>query len=83
MPEFAGGDTWEASTHRINEIAKILSKGEYDLYLYQELWIEYHYNFIRPARPSGYYITDFNEKASYCVFRWSSQPPFRESWYSK
>ena len=50
-------------------IAKEVSKGEYDLYLLHELWIEEDYNMIEANKPKDFSITkflDFNEPSSKC-----------------
>ena len=51
-------------TERMNAIEKLMSKGEYDLYLFQELWRETDYNKIKSAMPSEYQITEFSHHAS-------------------
>ena len=40
-------------------IAEEVSKGEYDLYLFQELWLENDYKIIQDSLPTDYEITDF------------------------
>ena len=40
-------------------IADEVSKGEYDLYLFQELWLEDDYKIIEKSMPDQYQITDF------------------------
>ena len=40
-------------------IADEVSKGEYDLYLFQELWLESDYKIIKEKVPKDYEITDF------------------------
>ena len=54
---------------RMKAIGKEVSKGEYDLYLLQELWIEEDYKMIKANKPEEFYITnflDFNEPSSKC-----------------
>ena len=58
---------------RIAEIAKLLSKGEYDLYLFQELLVETDYNIVRASMPEGFHITnfqDFSEPSPKCVLQY-------------
>ena len=40
-------------------IAEEVSKGEYDLYLFQELWLEKDYKTIQDSLPTDYEITDY------------------------
>ena len=40
-------------------IADEVLKGEYDLYLFQELWLENDYKIIKKSVPKGYQITNF------------------------
>ena len=40
-------------------IADEVLKGEYDLYLFQELWLENDYKMIKKSVPKGYQITNF------------------------
>ena len=40
-------------------IADEVSKGDYDLYLFQELWLENDYKTIEKSMPNQYQITDF------------------------
>ena len=44
---------------RLRAIGQEVSKGEYDLYLFQELWIEEDYNTIKASIPAEYQITNF------------------------
>ena len=44
-------------------IGKEVSKGEYDLYLFQELWIEEDYNMINANKPEEFHITKFLDEA--------------------
>ena len=39
----------------------IVSKGEYDLYLFQELWMEKDYDTIKSALPDGFHITNYHD----------------------
>ena len=54
---------------RMAAIGKELSKGEYDLYLFQELWIQKDYETIRASVPEGFQITnylDFSDPSQQC-----------------
>ena len=54
---------------RMEAIAKEVSKGEYDVYLFQELWTEKDYKVIKAHLPDGYHMTnfqDFNEQSPKC-----------------
>jgi hypothetical protein len=44
---------------RINAIGNEIRKGEYDLYLLQELWMENDYNNIKKKIPAGFQMTDY------------------------
>ena len=44
---------------RMDAIRKEVSKGEYDLYLFQELHLEEDYKTIKASLPDGYHITKF------------------------
>ena len=50
---------------RMNAIAKEVSKGNYDVYLLQELWMEYDHNKIAASIPENYSITGFRQLAGY------------------
>ena len=59
----------EYKEERMKAIGKEVSKGAYDLYLFQELWIEEDYNTIKANKPEEFHITDFldfNEPSSKC-----------------
>ena len=43
----------------MNSIAKLISKGDFDLYLLQELWMESDYEKIKTAIQVQYHITQF------------------------
>ena len=50
-------------------IAKEVSKGEYDLYLFQELWMTKDYERIKARIPEGFHITnylDFSDPSQKC-----------------
>ena len=44
---------------RMKAIADEVSKGEYDLYLFQEVWMEDDYKMIMESMPKKYHITNF------------------------
>ena len=44
---------------RINAIGNEIGKGDYDLYLLQELWMEKEYKTIKRKIPAGFQITDY------------------------
>ena len=57
---------------RMTAIAEEVSKGDYDLYLFQELWMQPDYYNIRSSLPAGYYMTEFRDLAlSTCDGRWA------------
>ena len=54
---------------RMSAIGKIVSKGEYDLYLFQELWIQKDYETIKASVPEGFQMTnylDFSDPSQKC-----------------
>ena len=70
MPEIWGSTYKE---ERINGIAREISRGVFDVYLLQELWMEKDYYEIASSIPNGYFITGFrqlsaskSESESYC-----------------
>ena len=48
-------------TQRINAIAEEISKGEYDIYLLEELWMEPDHDAIHSKIPNEYYMTRYRE----------------------
>ena len=70
---------------RMKAIGKEVSKGEYDLYLFQELWIEEDYNMINANKPEEFHITkflDFNEPSSKCGIQYCIHLcKFLNTWY--
>ena len=46
-------------TERMAAIANELSKAEYDLYLFEELWMRPDYATIRAKVPEGYFMTEY------------------------
>ena len=61
MPEFLGG---KLNAPRMKAIAKEISKGNYDLYLLQELWKEEDHKIIATSIPRTYSITGFKQLSS-------------------
>ena len=52
---------------RINAIAEEISKGEYDIYLLEELWMKPDHDAIHSKIPNEFYMTRYRELApSYC-----------------
>ena len=54
---------------RMKAIAKEVSRGKYDLYLFQELWIQEDYDTIKASVPEGFQITnylDFSDPSQKC-----------------
>ena len=49
----------EYLSERMDGIAHEISKGDYDLYLLQEVWSEMAYNIIKAKIPANYQITDY------------------------
>jgi hypothetical protein len=49
----------EYKTERMKGIAAEVSKGAYDIYLLEELWMEPDYYTVRGSIPKGYYMTEF------------------------
>jgi len=47
-------------TERMKAIAEELSKAEYDLYLFEELWMRGDYKTIRAGVPEGYHMTEYS-----------------------
>ena len=60
MPEKLGS---EFKTQRMNAIAKEISKGEFDIYLLEELWMQPDHETIANNIPANYSITAFRELA--------------------
>ena len=60
MPEKLGS---EFKTQRMNAIAKEISKGEFDIYLLEELWMQPDHETIAKNIPANYSITGFRELA--------------------
>jgi len=48
-------------TERMAAIAKMLNKADYDLYLFEELWMRPDYNTLWYAVPDGYHITNYGD----------------------
>ena len=42
-------------------IGELVSKGEYDLYLFQELWMEDDFETIKSYVPEGFDIINFSD----------------------
>ena len=54
---------------RMGAIAKEVSRGKYDLYLFQELWMPKDYERIKARIPEGFHITnylDFSDPSPKC-----------------
>jgi endonuclease/exonuclease/phosphatase family metal-dependent hydrolase len=60
MPENFGS---QYKTERMKAIAEEVAKANYDLYLFQELWMQPDYWTIRSVVPEGYYMTEFRDLA--------------------
>ena len=60
MPEKLGS---EFKTQRMNAIAKEISKGEFDIYLLEELWMQPDHETIAKKIPANYSITGFRQLA--------------------
>jgi len=56
MPERLGS---QDKAQRMKAIAQELSKGDYDLYLFEELWMRGDYATIKGGVPEGYHITEY------------------------
>jgi len=56
MPERLGS---QDKTQRMAAIAEELKKGEYDLYLFEELWMRPDYWTLHAAVPEGYQMTEY------------------------
>ena len=61
MPENLGS---KYKQDRMKAIAQEISKGDYDLYLLDELWMQPDHTTIANSIPAGYQITGFRELAS-------------------
>ena len=58
-------------TERIKAIAEEISKGEFDIYLLQELWMQADHEAIHSKIPNAFFMTRFRELASsWCEGRW-------------
>jgi len=53
-------------TERIKAIAEEISKGEYDIYLLEELWMESDHDIIHSKIPNEFYMTRYREFTSLC-----------------
>ena len=65
----SGNISSQYKEERMKAIGKEVSKGEYDIYLFQELWIEEDYKTIKGYIPEEFHITnfqDFNDPNSKC-----------------
>eukprot|EP00095_Tigriopus_kingsejongensis_P002255 maker-scaffold478_size161223-snap-gene-0.27 protein:Tk02255 transcript:maker-scaffold478_size161223-snap-gene-0.27-mRNA-1 annotation:"neutral sphingomyelinase" len=60
MPASLGS---QFKTERMKAIAQELSRGDHDIYLLQELWMNPDWNTLHAALPSGYYMTGFRDLA--------------------
>ena len=60
MPEKFGS---QYKTERMQAIAEEISKGHYDLYLLQELWMQADHETVRASLPEGFHMTEFRELA--------------------
>ena len=61
MPEKLGS---EFKTQRMEAIGKEIQKGEFDIYLLEELWMQPdHETIANSARNASYYITGFRQLA--------------------
>ena len=60
MPEKFGS---KYKSERMKAIAEEVSKGHYDLYLLQELWMQADHETVRAGLPEGFYMTEFRELA--------------------
>ena len=58
LPERYGGKLKE---ERIDAIAREVSRGSFDVYLLQELWMEQDHDKIFESLKKGYYMTDFRQ----------------------
>ena len=58
MIELLGSEFRE---ERMNAIAKVISKGEFDVYLLQELWMKKDHHIIESQLPKGYSMTGFRQ----------------------
>lgn len=50
-------------TERMKAIAEEISKGHYDLYLLQELWMQADHKTLKDSLPEGFHMTEFRELA--------------------
>lgn len=55
---------------RMRAIAGIVNKGEFDLYLLQELWLREDYKTIKNGLAPGYHITGYKELNSFWCTGW-------------
>lgn len=60
MPAFFGS---KFKTERMKAIADVVKEGEFDIYLFEELWMQPDHTTIANAVPKGYYMTQFRELA--------------------
>ena len=57
---------------RMKAIGKEVAKGEYDLYLFQELWMPEDYKKIKESIPDGFHVTkdlDFTDPSPKCALQ--------------
>ena len=64
MPPIFGSQYKE---ERISAIANEISKGDFDIYLLQELWLESDHKKIAASLPIGYYITGFRQMSEHIL----------------
>eukprot|EP00092_Neocalanus_flemingeri_P026367 GFUD01028583.1.p1 GENE.GFUD01028583.1~~GFUD01028583.1.p1 ORF type:complete len:338 (-),score=73.61 GFUD01028583.1:163-1176(-) len=63
MPKTFGS---EDKSLRMEAIGQHIQKGEYDVYLLEELWMRPDHNMIKSLIPEGYYMTEVGDLASSC-----------------
>jgi len=63
MPKTFGS---EDKSLRMEAIGQHIQKGDYDVYLLEELWMRPDHNTIKSLIPEGYYMTEVGDLASSC-----------------
>jgi len=63
MPRTFGS---EDKSLRMEAIGNHIKRGEYDVYLLEELWMRPDHNVIKSLIPEGYYMTEVGDLASSC-----------------
>ena len=58
--EIVGG--LEVQEQRMAQIAQEFSKGHYDLYLFEELWMQPDHTTVAAKLPEGFHMTAFREE---------------------